>query len=40
MKESVNGIGGEVDDLFKSNLIEDDKMNVSRINREFEGLLL
>lgn len=44
VKESVHCFGKEVDDLFQSNLEEEEEVGpkgitVSRINREFDNVL-
>ena len=39
MKESLDGIGEEVNDLFQSGMMEEEGMSVSRINRDFRGVI-
>ena len=39
MKESLHGIGQEVNDLFQSNILEEDPMSISKINRDFANII-
>jgi hypothetical protein len=39
MKESLQGIGEEFNDLFQSTLLEEGGMNTSHLGREFQALL-
>ena len=40
LKESLHGIGEEINDLFQSGMFEEGgRMDVSGMNREFESLL-
>lgn len=39
LKESLNGIGEEINDLFQSSFLEEDQLDLNSMSREFQNLL-